>query len=214
MEKIKSPQKINVVGLGPGGEEFLTLSGREAVESCTLLIGDRRQIASVKNLISTQKIHYLGKLSELPQFLESVRFSEEVTVLVSGDTGFYSLLDFLRKNLGEVGLNVIPGISSFQYLFSRLKKCWHDYLLLSLHGRECNYAEFLPLSRKGIILLTDSVNTPVEIGRTLTEKGLGDIKIIVGENLSYTDERIISFHARDYRDHGNFSMNIVILEKE
>ncbi|MGL4687374.1 MAG: cobalt-precorrin-7 (C(5))-methyltransferase, partial [Fusobacteriaceae bacterium] len=94
-----------------------------------------------------------------------------------------------------------------------LKKCWHDYLLMSLHGREINYIDIFKISNKGLVLLTDNVNTPRSIGEKLTENGKGDTKIVVGENLSYENEKIYSFLAKDYNDYKDFSLNVVILEK-
>ncbi|MGL5123301.1 MAG: precorrin-6y C5,15-methyltransferase (decarboxylating) subunit CbiE [Fusobacteriaceae bacterium] len=174
---------------------------------------------SIKHLAQNKEIFILKKFTDLICFLEEKK-EVEIAVIVSGDSGFYSLLNYLKKevNLCRLGenfeyLNVIPGISSYQYLFSKLKKCWHDYLLVSLHGREFNYIDIFKISNKGLVLLTDNVNTPRTIGKKLSENSLGNIKIIVGENLSYENEKIYSFLAKDYYKYNDFSLNIVILEK-
>lgn len=205
-------RKINIVGAGPGNEKFIVGEGVCAIRKSSLVIGDTRLIESVKNLLDKQEIYYLKKFDELLELLKDRE--AEITILVSGDTGFYSLLDYLTRNMGDEEINVIPGISSFQYLFSKLKKCWHNYLLMSLHGRECDYIKLLELSKQGVILLTDNENTPHTIGKKLTENGLGNLKIQVGENLSYENEKIYWFYAKDYEIHKDFSMNIVVIEKE
>lgn len=212
-------KKINVIGLGPGKSNFLTLEGIELIKKSAVLVGDERQIESVRDFIQNQKIFILKKFTDLILFLEEQK-EIELAVIVSGDTGFYSLLNYLQQNvsksrLGENSeyLNVVPGISSYQYLFSKLKKCWHDYLLMSIHGRDVNYVELLKISNKGLVLLTDNINTPRTIGEKLTENDMGNIKIIVGENLSYENEKIYSFLAKDYENYSDFSLNIVILEK-
>ncbi|MGL6065202.1 MAG: precorrin-6y C5,15-methyltransferase (decarboxylating) subunit CbiE [Fusobacteriaceae bacterium] len=212
-------KKINVIGLGPGKSSFLTLEGAELIKKSSIIVGDERQIESIKCFTENKAIFILKKFIDLIPFLEEKKYME-IAVIVSGDTGFYSLLNYLKKEvsasrLGEnfEYLNVIPGISSYQYLFSKLKKCWHEYLLMSLHGREINYIDIFKVSNKGLVLLTDNINTPSSIGKKLTENGEGNTKIVVGENLSYNNEKIYSFLAKDYDKYKEFSLNVVILEK-
>ena len=73
----------------------------------------------------------------------------------------------------------------------------------------------LESSKRGLILLTDSKNNPYEIGKILAEGGYSNTQIIVGERLSYSDEKITRFYARDYKSYQrDYQMNVVILEKE
>lgn len=134
-------------------------------------------------------------------------------MIVSGDTGFYSLLSFMRKNYSREELNVIPGISSYQYLFSRIGEAWQDYRLLSVHGREASYIEELKNS-KGIVLLTDDKNTPYVIAKNIYEAGYKDMEIVIGERLSYPDERITFMDIKEYEKlNREFAINIVIVRK-
>lgn len=134
-------------------------------------------------------------------------------MIVSGDTGFYSLLSFMRKNYSREELNVIPGISSYQYLFSRIGEAWQDYRLLSVHGREASYIEELKNS-KGIVLLTDDKNTPYVIAKNIYEAGYKDMEIVIGERLSYPDEKITFIDIKEYEKlNREFAINIVIVRK-
>lgn len=134
-------------------------------------------------------------------------------MIVSGDTGFYSLLSFMRKNYPREELNVIPGISSYQYLFSRIGEVWQDYRLLSVHGREASYIEELKNS-KGIVFLTDDKNTPYVIAKNIYEAGYKDMEIVIGERLSYPDERITFIDIKEYEKlNREFAINIVIVRK-
>lgn len=137
----------------------------------------------------------------------------KICIIVSGDTGFYSLLSFLRKNYSREELNVIPGISSYQYLFSRIGEVWQDYKLLSVHGREASYIEELKNS-KGIVLLTDDKNTPYVIAKNIYEAGYKDMEIVIGERLSYPDERITFMDIKEYEKlNREFAMNIVVVRR-
>lgn len=205
--------KICVVGLGPGNLDFLTGAGRKAIETCEVVIGGSRQLEELDELISKDCEKYiLGKLSEVVDFIRS-RKGKDITVVVSGDTGFYSLLPFLKRNFRDEELKVIPGISSYQYLFSRIGECWQNYTLASVHGRYFDYIEGLK-NGTGVVLLTDEKNTPYNIAKNICQSGIEDIEIVIGERLSYPDEKIMKLAVNEYEKlNREFKMNIVILRK-
>ena len=156
--------KISVVGLGPGNIDYLTGAGIKSIETCDMVIGGSRQLEELDELISKDCEKYiLGKLSEVVDYIEVER-GKDITVVVSGDTGFYSLLPFIKRNFRDEEFNVIPGISSFQYLFAKIGESWENYTLDSVHGRDFDYIEGLK-NGTGIILLTDDKNTPYNIAR-------------------------------------------------
>ena len=222
---MRSICKINIIGLGPGDIEFLTEKGRISIEKSQMVIGNQRHIDSVMPLSINGENIVIDKISEingiLMKELMSPSLSTEnkmVSVVVSGDTGFYSLLDYIMRNLPEEfhgNIEVIPGISSFQYLFGKLKKCWHDYLLVSVHGRETDYISYLNFSKKGIVLLTDKTNNWKSISKHLVESGLENIKVTVGASLSYNDENIFCFNLEDYEkcDFSTENQAVIIIEK-
>lgn len=209
-------KKINVVGLGTGNIDYLTGAGIKCITSSDILIGGERQLEDISPLLKpSQEKHILKKLSHMIEYIEREIVHKNITVVVSGDTGFYSLLSYMKKNLLDIEFNVIPGISSFQYLFARLGESWENYSLCSMHGRELDIVDALKKSTAGIILLTDSENSPYYIGRILMKNNFLDVKIVVGERLSYEDERITEFYAKDTEEHKrDYKMNVVVLKKE
>lgn len=209
-------KKINVVGLGTGNIDYLTGAGIKCITSSDILIGGERQLEDISPLLKpSQEKYILKKLSHMIEYIEREIVHKNITVVVSGDTGFYSLLSYTKKNLLDIEFNVIPGISSFQYLFARLGESWENYSLCSMHGRELDIVDALKKSTAGIILLTDSENSPYYIGRILMKNNFLDVKIVVGERLSYEDERITEFYAKDTEEHKrDYKMNVVILKKE
>lgn len=209
-------KKINVVGLGVGNIDYLTMAGIKHIKSCDIVVGGKRQIEDISSLLNiSQEKYILKNLTDTINFIKENKNKKEITVVVSGDTGFYSLLNFLKNNIKDENFNVVPGISSFQYLFAKLSKSWEHYSLYSVHGRELDVIEALKKSINGIILLTDDKNSPYNIGRILMKNNFLDIKMIVGERLSYPDEKITEFFVRDIENQKKeYKMNILILEKE
>ena len=207
--------KINVVGLGPGNIKYLSTSGIDCIKEAEIIIGSTRQLSDLKTIISEkQEIYILGKLNELITYLKE-NIERKITIIVSGDTGYYSLVPYLSKYLSKDILNIIPNISSYQYLFSRLGENWQNFRLASVHGREFNYIKNInDEDIAGLVLLTDDIQNPYEITKKLYTNGIRNLIIIVGENLSYDNEKITILEIENYEKlNRKFDMNVLILKK-
>ncbi len=207
--------KINVVGLGPGNIKYLSTAGIDCIKEAEIIIGSTRQLSDLKTIISEkQEIYILGKLNELITYLKE-NVERKITIIVSGDTGYYSLVPYLSKYLSKDILNIIPNISSYQYLFSRLGENWQNFRLASVHGREFNYIKNInDEDISGLVLLTDDIQNPYEITKKLYTNGIRNLIIIVGENLSYDNEKITILGIENYEKlNRKFDMNVLILKK-
>ena len=207
--------KINVVGLGPGNIKYLSNAGINCIKEAEIVIGSTRQLSDLKTIISEkQEIYILGKLTELITYLKE-NTERKITIIVSGDTGYYSLVPYLSKNLSKDILNIIPNISSYQYLFSKLGENWQNFRLASVHGREFDYIKNIDdKDIAGLVLLTDDIKNPYEVSKNLYNNGIRNVTVIVGENLSYDNEKITILEIEDYEKlNRKFDMNVLILKK-
>ena len=207
--------KINVVGLGPGNIKYLSNAGIDCIKEAEIVIGSTRQLSDLKTIISEkQEIYILGKLNELITYLKE-NIERKITIIVSGDTGYYSLVPYLSKYLSKDILNIIPNISSYQYLFSKLRENWQNFRLASVHGREFDYIKNInDEDIEGLVLLTDDIQNPYEITKKLYNSGIRNLTIIVGENLSYDNEKITILEIENYKKlNRKFDMNVLILKK-
>ena len=104
-------KKINVVGLGPGNIKYMSLLGVECIKEAEIIVGSTRQLSDLDSVISDKQEKYiLGKLGELIIYLKE-NLDKKITIIVSGDTGYYSLVPYLSKNLSKDILNIVPCIS-------------------------------------------------------------------------------------------------------
>ena len=207
--------KINVVGLGPGNIKYLSTSGIECIKEAEIIVGSTRQLSDLKAIISEkQEIYILGKLTELIAYLKE-NIERKITIIVSGDTGYYSLVPYLSKNLSKDILNIVPNISSYQYLFSKLGENWQNFRLASVHGREFDYVKNIDdKDIAGLVLLTDDIQNPYEVSKNLYNNGIRNLTVIVGENLSYDNEKITILEIEDYEKlNRKFDMNVLVLKK-
>ena len=207
--------KLNIVGLGPGNIKYLSNAGIDCIKEAEIIVGSTRQLSDLKAIISEkQEIYILGKLAELIAYLKE-NIERKITIIVSGDTGYYSLVPYLSKNLTKDILNIIPNISSYQYLFSKIGENWQNFRLASVHGREFDYIKSIDDEDiAGLVLLTDDIQNPYEVSKNLYNSGVRNLTVIVGENLSYDNEKITILKIEDYEKlNRKFDMNVLILKK-
>ena len=206
--------KINVLGLGPGSLDYILPVAIKKLEESQVIVGGKRHIESLGKYASGKEYCYItGDLESVLKFIKENR-DKKMSLILSGDTGFYSMLTFMKKHFSDEELEVIPGISSIQYMFAKISDYWYDAYLSSGHGKEFDYVTKLKEYGK-LGMLTDNKNTPQEIAKQLTENGLGETLIYVGENLSYEDEKIYKYKAKELENiEYKFKMNVVVLKSE
>jgi precorrin-6Y C5,15-methyltransferase (decarboxylating) len=184
-------KKLYFVGAGMGNPGTLTAEGREAVCSAELLIGAPRLLEAFPEL-GCQKLPLIS--AEEIEAAIRANGDKKITLLFSGDLGFYSGAERLYGTLGDYEIIAIPGISALSYLAARVKVAWQDVRCVSAHGREADCAGYVQSSRKTFIL-TGGKTGPEDICAELTARGLGSVTVHIGERLSYPDERIVSGSA-------------------
>ena len=202
---------INVLGLGPGNLDYtLPIVLKEIMES-EIIIGGKRHIESLGKYAENKEYCYINAdLQRVLDFIEQNR-DKKMSLILSGDTGFYSMLTFMRKHFKANELNVMPGISSVQYMFAKVSSYWNDAFVSSVHGRNTEYVEKLREYGK-IGLLTDKKNTPQRIAEEVVKAGMTEAIIYVGENLSYENEKIWEMPVKEMMEYErDFEMNVVLV---
>ncbi len=138
---------------------------------------------------------------------------ENCAVLYSGDTGFYSGARILLPLLTERGIEteVRPGLSSVQVLAARLGRPWQDWTLCSAHGTDCDPVAAV-CGSKPVFFLTGGPDGPARLCQELTDAGLGELSVTVGENLGFDEERIFAMTAARCAE-GTFApLNVLLAE--
>lgn len=203
-------KKINILGLGPGNKKYILPITKEYIKKSDILIGGRRNIGSLGTLAQGKEIKYIDRyLDQLAVYIKENR-DKRISLIVSGDTGFYSMVPFMKRYFEIEDLNIISGISSMQYMFSAIGYSYEDTFIASVHGRECDYITPIKEGKKAG-LLTDNKMTPQAIAQTLLKNEVKGT-IFVGEKLSYDDERITKLSLKEMADLKIiFDINVVIV---
>ncbi|HYE81685.1 MAG TPA: precorrin-6y C5,15-methyltransferase (decarboxylating) subunit CbiE [Clostridia bacterium] len=195
---------IRLVGVGPGSMKHITVEAIDRIKAADRVVAFGRIAATAKEIRTD--IQVVDKVDEVSGTLDG---EADTAILASGDPCFYGILDFLQKQ-GVYIDEVVPGLSSIQYMMAKLKKSWQSAALISFHGREAGIQSIK--EHKTAVILTDSKYTPGYISGCLRDKGVKG-KIYAGFNLSYDDEHIVE--KRIGEEIGDISpLALVVIENE
>ena len=182
-----APKQVTLVGIGMGDADTRTLGAARALRQADCVIGAKRLLESVGH--TGKRLHSAIRAEEIVDIIRKDTDSRRFAVLLSGDTGFYSGAKRLLAALDGMDVEVLPGISSLQYLCAKLGRPWEDVRAVSLHGRDCDIAREARLNPAVFILLGGENDAKTVLDR-LARAGLGHLSAAVGERLGYPDETI------------------------
>ena len=214
---------IYVIGMGPGHASYILPKAMEAIHSCDFLIGAKRHLRDLE-IKEKEVLEFQNNFEQIKAVISKAG-DKKVGVVVSGDAGFYSLLAFVKRYAAEEDIEVIPGISSLQYMFSKIKKGYENARWTSYHGREgIAYDKIVTGLFKGesFGILTDAFHTPYKIQENLIQaidKSANvffkeQVTLYIGERLSYDNERITKKTILDVLDSEFDSLCVMVISYE
>ena len=184
---------IYLIGMGPGSVENLTLEAVDILKNSSSVISFGRIGETAEALgLEVQKV---SRIAEVKEILKRNQLdkdeTQKISILASGDPCFYGILEYLKREQIDIS-RVIPGVSSIQYMMSKLQISWHNANLVSFHGREEEREEKIKsiVDSSLSIMLTDKKNTPDSISKLLKVRKMNGT-VYAGFDLSYKEEEII-----------------------
>ncbi|MDV6013737.1 precorrin-2 C(20)-methyltransferase [Haloechinothrix sp. LS1_15] len=135
--------EVTVVGLGPGGTQWLTPEADQALAEAEHLVGYGPYLARVPQRAGQQR-HTSGNRVEADRAahaLELAAAGTRVAVVSSGDPGVFAMAAAVLERAetsrwGDVRVRVLPGITAAQAVAARVgAPLGHDYCVLSLSDR-------------------------------------------------------------------------------
>ena len=197
---------INVIGLGPGNTDYITKLGEKLIQNSDVVIGGKRNLESIVDF-EGEKIEISSNLKEIVEYINNNKH-KQISVIASGDPLIYGIGRYLSKNIDKEDLNIVSGISSLQYIFSKVHIDMNDLYITSSHGKTPDFDYVL--SHKKVCMVTDKIIGPKEICKQILDRNL-EQTIVVGENLSYDNERITIGSPEDILNLEDFDMCVVVI---
>lgn len=203
--------KINVVGVGVDGRAGLSAASQEAILSADQLWGTERFLREWRDFPGTSVPFESPLKPQLRRLAD--RGSARITILASGDPGFFGIAATLLEILPADELEIFPNVSSLQAAFARAKIPWQDAVLTGLHARP--FMEALGLIRRNatVGLLTDPRERPNQIAERLLAAGVGDCETVVCENLGTDGEKLTRGTLSEMTKRTFAPLNVMILRQ-
>lgn len=201
--------QVTVAGIGPGTQAAQTAEVRAAIVSADCLIGAPRMLEG------SARPGQLRLAAIAPEMIAACIAAHpscrRFTVVMSGDTGFFSGTKKLLPLLKDCQVRVLPGLSSMSYLCARLGTDYEDVVPVSLHGRAHDIAADVRRHAR-VFVLTGGEDGMQALCRRLTQAGLGAVTLSVGERLGYADERITRAPARELAERSFDKLSAALIE--
>jgi len=115
---LPSQGKLFVVGTGPGCVELLTLRAKKALESADCVIGHKRYIEFIRNIVRGEIIESrMGReVERVKKAIELVNDGKVVCIVSGGDPSIYGLAPLVAEIIYRSGIDIdweiIPGVSA------------------------------------------------------------------------------------------------------
>lgn len=199
-------KRLYIVGVGPGSCEYLTKQAYEVIMQSKEILA----FARIKELMID--VNENIKEVQLNELIETIRNSDnnEISILLSGDINFHSATKFIQKNLDqEYEIILIPGLTSYQILCSKVNLPYEKMKLVSLHGQNPHYLGHI-MSNKLTFILCDSQNNINKILDDVSE--YKHLVVYIGENLGMKDERITIGQVEKINKRKYSSLAVIIIE--
>ncbi len=212
-----SMKKVFLIGTSGGTREGLSAEALGLIDSAGLVIGAERLINNIH-----PKRFGTKALTASTEILAAIRETkaEQVAVLFSGDTGFFSGAGRLISLLfdSKIDYEVIPGLSSLSLAAAAFGLSYEDVKAVSLHGRVQDMWTLKRaviaglMSGKPVFFLTDSYANPAAIASCIKECGCPELMVHIGENLGSPNQGLFSGTAAEAAE-GEFSpLSVVFTE--
>lgn len=200
----KLQRKFSIIGAGMGTADMLT---GEAV----------RTLADADTVFATKRLAALTPKAEVCAFSElaerAIQSTEKHTaLLVSGDVGFFSAAGKLRERLLPYGeVNLVPGLSSMQYMCAKCGVSYENLCFKSLHGRTGNILGAVSY-HAATFVLTGGENNAQTVCKSLVDAGLGALLVHLGENLGAENEQIVHSTAYEIAQLSCVDLAVLLIE--
>ncbi|MCD7716470.1 MAG: precorrin-6Y C5,15-methyltransferase (decarboxylating) subunit CbiT [Lachnospiraceae bacterium] len=216
-------RRISCIGIGMGTPDTMTREAAREIREAEVIFGAKRMLECAQTLldsflteqtetvrisqsrtvgpnIKTQQMVAEYSASKIYAWLEAHPQVRRAAILMSGDVGFYSGARQIAETFPAGEVRYYCGISSVVYFASRIPTSWQDAKLLSAHGKELALVNYVKKYPK-IILLVSGEKDISRLCRQLVDGKMGDVKVTIGANLSYPDERVETGAPGDFLDY-------------
>ena len=199
---------VQVVGLGMSPDD-LTPKALKIIQEAQVLVGGKRLLGYFPDHPGEKIVLGKNPAAALRQ-LAPMAASRRVALLASGDPNFYGIGPLAVQVFGADNVQFHPNITAAQAACARLKLDWHDATLISLHGRSWEALAAALTQVAKLIIYTDPEHTPGAIASFLAQRGYGEARLCILEDLGQPSERLTWLTAGEAQGQDFAPLNTVV----
>lgn len=133
-------KRIDVVGFGPGGYEYMTVQAIAAMKAADVLVGYTTYIDLIKDIFPDKNFLNTPMTREAERCriaLEEAKKGKQVALISSGDSGIYGMagimLQIVQASGEDIPVRIIPGVTAASTGASMLgAPLMNDFAIISL----------------------------------------------------------------------------------
>lgn len=138
--QLQSPGRIQVVGIGPGSLEDITLRATSAIAQSDYVIGVSTYIDQISSLLRNQKVIKGVMGEEVQRVKKAIELASEgnnVSIVSGGDPNVFGMgslvLELLAAQDGTIDVEIVPGVTAVNAVAAILgAPLSSDYAIISL----------------------------------------------------------------------------------
>jgi precorrin-6B C5,15-methyltransferase / cobalt-precorrin-6B C5,C15-methyltransferase len=190
---------LTIIGMGEDGWEGLSNRARLVLKSTDVVVGSIRLLNLLPN-IKAERQEWPQPFSAVVEQIKPLA-GRNTVILATGDPMNYGVVRKLMEFIPFEEMTVIPHLSAFSLVASRMGWSLPDCDTPTLHGRPAaNLEAFIQPGAKLIVLTADASTIP-EIARRLKVRGFENSVITVLENLGGSREALSTYESgKTYSD--------------
>lgn len=171
--------KLYVVGIGPGGLDYMTLKAVKAIEESEVIVGYTKYIEFINPLIKDKAVVSTGMRGEVERCKQALELAKDkvVSIVSTGDAGIYGMAGLILEMREDEDVEVIPGVTASSAAASIVgAPLMHDNCNISLSDLMTPYdliKKRVSLAAEGDFII--SLYNPKSHGRPLYLKECMDI---------------------------------------
>jgi precorrin-6B C5,15-methyltransferase / cobalt-precorrin-6B C5,C15-methyltransferase len=174
------------------GEDTLPCNAKNILKNAEIVAGGTKLLDQYAGAHQEQIIIATNAVDVCKELIKRSH-SEKVVILASGDSLYNGIAGTIGNLISSERFTVIPNITAFQSLFSKLGISWNDMKLFSAHGSKGRLPWRQILSSNKAVIYGDNILTADRIAKLLIEK-YPDSKTrdaVAAMNLGLSDEKIV-----------------------
>ena len=180
---------LSIIGIGEDGVEGLAPIARRLVEEAAVVFGGARHLALAGSLVNGERVVWPSPIETAFPRILALRGSP-VVILASGDPFHFGIGKQLAAIIPPEEFVCMPQPSAFSLAAAQLGWALQDVHTVSLHGRAlASVVRHLQPGARVLALSWDG-STPGMVAQLLRDRGLGDTRMTILENMGGAGQRV------------------------